>query len=144
MRDLFLVQVLPLLVLHFYLNTYDSSLTTQNFIGNVSLFPCVEIYCTHFSETTFRYKNYNELAPSVLLLKLLHFEAYVNSEVLFGSSVKFYPWKVLHKLLFFFVDSMDYVSTKIQFQTFCKFLIKMWELFTEWKIFFVSAKLIQY
>ena len=41
--NLFLIQFLLLLILHFYLNPYNSFLSTQNYIENVWLFLTLEI-----------------------------------------------------------------------------------------------------
>ena len=72
---------MSLLVFRFYLNPYNSSLTTQNFIENFWLFLCVEIYHIILLKQPLDKKNYSELAPSMCLLELLHFEAYFNKEV---------------------------------------------------------------
>ena len=77
---LFLAQVLSLLILHFYLNT-ARPLQHKISLKMIGSFRLLRFTVLILLKGPLDKKNYNELAPGVSLLKLLHFEVYFNKEV---------------------------------------------------------------
>ena len=94
----------------------------DSILNRFTLFTVSYLNDLHFYDQSF---NSNSVSQKKLIKSLEKFQMLVT------TSVNYFPWIAVHELLFFVVDGIDYVWTKNQFQTFCKYLIKMWKFFTK-------------